>query len=162
SELFTGISNRSITRSIILGSIVFIIWILPEGLYPYLGYSEFDPTEVSHLPLRYLVIIFRVLGAALVVPIFEELFWRSFLARWIIQTDFKKVQIGYFTPLSFVIISLFFGIEHHRWLVGIAAGILYNWLLYKEKKLLPCIIAHLVTNLLLASYVLITSQWSYW
>ncbi|MBD3289957.1 hypothetical protein GF337_14210, partial [candidate division KSB1 bacterium] len=47
SELFTGISNRSITRSIILGSIVFIIWILPEGLYPYLGYSEFDPTEVS-------------------------------------------------------------------------------------------------------------------
>ena len=101
-------------------------------------------------------------GAALVVPIFEELFWRSFLIRWIIDQDFKKVAIGQFTWISFVATVLLFGLEHNRWLVGLAAGAVYNGLLYQQKNLWPCIIAHAVTNLVLGIYVLQTGQWGFW
>ena len=37
----------------------------------------------------------RMLGLVLIVPLFEELFWRSFVVRWIIDPDdFRKVPIG--------------------------------------------------------------------
>ena len=162
SELFENIESKSIIRSVIIGIVAFIIWIVPEGLYPYLGHSEFNPENIEFAVLKYALIAFRILGAVIVVPLFEELFWRSFLVRWIISFEFKKVPLGYFTPFSFIIISLLFGIEHHRWLVGIFAGILYNWLLFRERNLLSCIIAHAVTNLLLAAYVVVTSQWGFW
>jgi CAAX prenyl protease-like protein len=148
--------------AVVTGIVVFLIWILPEGLYPHLGTSEFDPTIFANRSLLVFLIVFRIAGAVLVVPIFEELFWRSFLIRWIIKPDFKKVPLGTFTWASFLLISLFFGLEHHRWLVGLAAGVIYNLLLYRQKQLLPCVIAHAVTNLALAVYVLFTGRWSYW
>lgn len=162
AELFDSIQSSAVIRSILVGVFVFVIWIAPEGLYPQLGYSEFNPTLVESGYLKNSLILFRILGAVLIVPVFEELFWRSFLVRWIIKSDFKTIKIGDFTPLSFIITSLLFGIEHHRWLVGILAGMLYNWLLYRERKLLPCVLAHAITNLLLAIYVLFTAQWSFW
>jgi CAAX prenyl protease-like protein len=55
-----------------------------------------------------------------------------------------------------------FGFEHHRWLVGLLAGIGYNALLYYKKDLSSCVIAHAVTNLLLGIYVLFTQQWTFW
>jgi hypothetical protein len=162
AELFENINIRSVARSIVIGILAFIIWIAPEGLYPQLGYSEFNPTVVGTPYFSVILIIFRITGAVLIVPVFEELFWRSFLARWIIRSDFKSVKIGDFTILSFIMTSLLFGIAHHRWLVGIMVGLLYNWLLYRDKKLLSCVIAHAITNLLLAIYILMTSQWSFW
>ena len=86
----------------------------------------------------------------------------QFLIRWIINQDFKKVPIAQFTWLSFLLIVIFFGIEHHRWLVGMAAGAIYNGLLYRHKNLWSCIIAHAITNLALGVYVLITQQWGFW
>ncbi len=162
SELFKRVKNKSLVRSIVVGIFAFIIWVALEGLYPQLGYSEFNPTLVESMFFKIILIIFRIVGAVLIVPVFEELFWRSFLVRWIIRSDFKNVKIGDFTPFSFIITSLLFGIEHHRWLVGILVGILYNWLLFRERKILLCVIAHAITNLLLAIYVLMTMQWSFW
>lgn len=161
-ELRDRLSPGSLLLSIAVGLVVFVLWVLPEGLYPLLSESEFNPFKVEDQALVLFLIGFRLVGAVLVVPIFEELFWRSFLIRWIVDPDFKKVPIGKFTWLSFGATVLFFGLEHHRWLVGLGAGALYNGLLYQQKKLWPCIIAHAVTNLALGIYVLLTQQWGFW
>lgn len=159
--------NKKLTVSLFLisafvGLVVFIIWVAPEGLIPTLGVSEFNPYVFENQNWTYFSIAFRLIGAALVVPVFEELFWRSFLIRWIVDQDFKKIPLGKFTWLSFVLTIIFFGFEHHRWAVGIAAGLIYNGLLYWRKDLWACIIAHGITNLALGIYVLITQQWSFW
>ena len=161
-ELYQKIAVKSIFIACFVGIVVFVIWILPEGLYPTLGDSQFNPFIFENKSWVIFQIIFRLVGAVLVVPIFEELFWRSFLIRWIINQDFKKIPIGKFTWLSFILIVIFFGLEHHRWLVGMAAGVIYTGLLYQQKNLWSCIIAHAVTNLALGIYVLITHNWSFW
>jgi len=161
-ELRQAVTVKQAVWAGVIGVIVFIIWIAPEGRYPLLGESEFNPFLFENPIWVGFLIAFRLAGAVLVVPIFEELFWRSFLIRWIVDQDFKKVPIGKFTWLSFAATVLFFGLEHHRWLVGLAAGAIYNGLLYQQKQLWPCIIAHAVTNLALGAYVLLTQQWWFW
>jgi CAAX prenyl protease-like protein len=162
SELYQKINFKSITIAIFVGVLVFIIWVLPEGFYPTIGASEFNPYRFESQSFIIFLIAFRIIGASVVVPVFEELFWRSFLIRWIVNQDFKKVPLGKFTWFSFGLTVLFFGLEHDRWLVGIFAGVIYNGLLYKEKNIMPCIIAHALTNLILGIYVLITQQWGFW
>lgn len=161
-ELCQKIALKSMFVAFLVGIIVFTVWILPEGLYPTLGKSQFNPYLFESKSWIIFLITFRLIGAVLVVPIFEELFWRSFLIRWIIDQDFKKVPIAKFTWLSFILTVIFFGLEHDRWLVGMAAGAIYNGLLYQQKNLWSCIIAHAVTNLALGIYVLITEQWGFW
>ena len=127
-----------------------------------MGSSEaYDP---GILPEKayYTFIAVRLAGTALVVPVFEEIFWRSFVLRYIINQDFTKVKIGAFTWMSFLISSLLFGSEHNLWLAGIMAGVFYNLLLYWSKNIYACIIAHSITNLLLGIYVLKTGSWQFW
>ena len=146
-----------------VGIVVFVMWVLPEGAYPLLtAPSSVDPFEELLVPWVYLWIAFRVLGASVVVPIMEELFWRGFLLRWLINGDFQKVAIGTFTWPSFLITSALFASEHNRWLVGLVAGIAHNLLLYRTKSLYACMLAHGITNLALTVFVLVTGQWSFW
>jgi uncharacterized protein len=92
----------------------------------------------------------------------EELFWRSFLIRYLIGHDFEKVPIGAFTWASFLVIAILFGSEHHFFLAGIMAGVVYNLLLYHTRSIVHCIFAHAITNLLLGLYVLNSGRWVFW
>ncbi len=93
------------------------------------------PYEQASGYVVYLVIALRLIGASLIVPLMEELFWRSFAFRFAIRSDFKSVPLGQFSWFSFIVISLLFGLEHHRWLVGIVAGMVYAGVLYHRKNL---------------------------
>ncbi|MFQ5587562.1 MAG: CAAX prenyl protease-related protein [Nitrospiria bacterium] len=104
----------------------------------------------------------RLVGAAFIVPVMEEVFWRSFIIRYIISPDFLKVRLGQFTWVSFLITVVLFGVEHNLWLAGMMAGIAYNLLLYKTRRLWPCIVAHGVTNFILGVHVLVTGEWFWW
>ncbi len=148
--------------AVLSGVVVFLIWILPEGLYPQIGSSEFNPYELTNGSSVYFVIAFRLIGASLIVPLMEELFWRSFALRFVNKPDFKSLPLGYFSWFSFIFVSIIFGFEHHRWLVGIFAGLIYAGVLYRRKNLFDPIVSHSVTNLLLGIYVLSTEQWSFW
>ena len=155
--------NRAVGTAIAVGVFVWVIWILPEGLYPLLGESEpFDPFAHFTGGGAFVWIGFRLLGATVVVAITEELFWRGFLIRWIIKPDFRSVAIGTFTWPSFLLTSILFATEHNRWLVGLIAGVIYNALLYRSKSLRACMVAHGMTNLSLGLYVLATQQWTFW
>jgi hypothetical protein len=148
--------------SVISGVVVFFIWVLPEGLYPQIGHSEFNPYEQASGFGVYFLIAFRLVGASLIVPTMEELFWRSFALRFSIRSDFKSVPLGHFSWFSFILISLLFGFEHHRWLVGIFAGMVYAGVLYRRRNLFDPILSHAITNFLLGLYVVSTHQWSFW
>ena len=125
--------NRAVGTAIAVGVFAWVIWILPEGLYPLLVESEpFDPFAHFAGGRAFIWIGFRLLGATVVVAIAEELFWRGFLIRWIIKADFRSVAIGTFTWPSFLLTSILFATEHNRWLVGLIAGVIYNGLLYRE------------------------------
>ena len=147
---------------IISGVVVFFVWVLPEGLYPQIGHSEFNPFDQANGNGVYVLIAFRIVGASLIVPIMEELFWRSFALRFCVRSDFKSLPLGHFSWSSFILISLLFGFEHHRWLVGIFAGMIYAGVLYRRKNLFDPILSHAITNFLLGLYVILTHQWSFW
>jgi CAAX prenyl protease-like protein len=153
---------KYIPAAIVTGVIVFLLWINMDWDFATVGDTDlYDPNS---LPQRffYAFLAVRLTGTALVVPIFEEIFWRSFILRYLINQNFTKVKIGTFTWMSFVVSSLLFGSEHHLWLAGIMAGIFYNLLLYWSRNIYACIIAHGVTNLLLGIYVLKTGSWQFW
>ena len=122
----------------------------------------FNPTLLPGRTAQIAMTFFRIAGAVLVVPLMEELFWRSFLIRYIIDKNFDSVRLGTFTWASFLITAVLFGLEHDYILAGIMAGVFYNLLLYKTRSLAQCVLAHTVTNLALAIYVVSTGKWQFW
>ncbi|HUB33116.1 MAG TPA: CAAX prenyl protease-related protein [Bryobacteraceae bacterium] len=157
--------------SIALGTIVFLIWIGPDVLIGYRHFWLFENALTGHAnsaidpALRRSVpfIVVRVIGCALVVPVFEELFWRSWLMRWLVKPDFLAIPFGFYTASAFWTVAALFAAEHGPyWEVGLAAGILYNWWAVRTRNLADCIVAHAVTNALLSVYVLLSGRWEYW
>ena len=158
--------------SILLGAAVFLVWIGPDALWP--GYRNFwlfhNPitgAAASSLDVRLkanaLFIVIRVLESAILIPVLEELFWRGWLMRWLIQPDFENVPMGRYTPRSFWIVALLFASEHGAyWEVGLIAGIAYNAWVVRTRNLADCMLAHGVTNALLAAYVLLFDKWEFW
>ncbi len=130
----------------------------PEGI-------SFNPDAFFPDPrLRWAFIILRLFGAALVVPVMEELFWRDFAWRTIIApNDFKLAHVGEWDWKAFVIVPLIFSAVHGNWwLTAIVWAFLIGALLAYTKSLGACMIAHATTNLLLGLYVLHTKQWFFW
>lgn len=150
-------------NAVMAGIGVFILWIGLEGAYPKLGPAPgFNPHDMADGGNVFLLMGLRLAGAVLVVPVMEELFWRSFALRFLIDTRFSRVRPGTFTWFSFIFVSIAFGIEHHRWLPGILAGMAYALVWYQRKNLFAPILAHGVTNLLLGVYVIANQAWGYW
>jgi membrane protease YdiL (CAAX protease family) len=105
---------------------------------------------------------FRLAGIALCVPIMEELFWRAFLMRWLIREDFTSVPMGTYQPFSFWITTACFAAVHGpEWPLGAIVGILYGAWFVRTKNLGNIVLAHGVTNLLLALYCLFTNEWHF-
>jgi CAAX prenyl protease-like protein len=92
----------------------------------------------------------------------EELFWRSFLMRWIERAQFEAVlpqRVG----LKAVVLSTFvFMLAHTLWLAAILAGLAYAWLYVRTGKLWVPIVAHAVTNGALGVWVVATRSWGFW
>jgi len=163
SEINLLASFKDICIAAAVGVIVFIIWINMTWDFAILGEPRHsNPYTLLSSGTFTIAIFFRIYGSSVVVPVMEELFWRSFLIRWIDNTDFLSVKIGTFTLRSFVITVLLFGSEHSLWLAGIVAGIIYNMLLYYRKNIFLCIISHSVTNIIISIYVLYSGRWMFW
>lgn len=104
----------------------------------------------------------RVLGSAFVIAIIEEYFWRGFIYRWMFGPDFLDVDLGAWNWKHFILVAMLFGLEHHRWLVGFAAGIAYGWLMIRTQDIWAASLAHAVTNLMLGIYVVWAGQYEFW
>jgi uncharacterized protein len=159
--------------SIGVGAAVFVIWIGPDLLFGP-GYRHLPLFEnavlgaaASSAPpeLRQNVwfLAVRILGTALLVPIVEELFWRGWMMRWLIDQEFLKVPLGTYAPGAFWLVAVLFASEHGSyWDVGLVTGVIYNWWVIRTRNLADCVLAHGVTNALLAAYVVFGGHWQYW
>jgi CAAX protease family protein len=163
-DLSSRLSFSEFVVAVLCGLLVLVLWIAPEKyLYQFDPGSGFDPYALTGSKVAAIgLIAVRLIGASVVVPIMEELFWRSFLMRYLIDDDFRAVAMGAFTWLSFLGVAILFGLEHHRIVAGIIAGLLYGLLLVRQKKLRGVIVAHGVTNLGLGGYVVVTGNWMFW
>lgn len=145
------------------GVITFALWINVGVTLPMVGSSPgFNPMLIPEGTMRLLLTAARVAGAVLVVPVMEELFWRSFLMRYLIRADFQSVPMGTLRWGSFLITTVLFGLEHHLFVAGMLAGAIFSFVSYRTRSLAHCILSHAVANFALAIYVLSTGYWHFW
>jgi len=145
-----------------VGLVVYGLWVRMDWSWAIQGDSTgYNPFQAGPSQGLFLGGV-RLFGASVVVPVMEELFWRSFLIRWVVNTQFKSIPLGTVTISSFLITVVLFGLEHNLWLAGMMAGGAYTLLLYRTRRLWPCILAHAVTNLALGIHVLLTGEWHWW
>lgn len=127
--------------------------------------------------------VLRLAAAGLLVPVFEELLMRGFIFRLALQWDQARrqgdrqalqtalddrsvnaVRPGEWSWLAVAISTAAFTAGHHlqEWQAAIAFGLLMSFLWVYRKDLLSCIVAHAVTNVTLAGYVVLTGSWHLW
>lgn len=147
--------------AVLVGLVVFGLWISLSSGWMLLGSpTGFDPRTNGQID--WLLVGLRIAGAALVVPVMEELFWRSFLMRWLDKCDFASVDPARIRLSSVAIAAVLFGFEHNLWLAGIVAGVAYSVLYMRLRSLWAAIIAHGVTNGVLGAWIVLTAQWTFW
>jgi CAAX prenyl protease-like protein len=143
------------------GVAVLVLWVNLDAGWMTIGTSAgFDPTTAGRIDWP--LVAMRIAGAALVVPVMEELFWRSFAMRWIDTPAFETVEPSQVSIKSLILTSVLFGLEHNLWLAGVVAGLAYGVLYMRHRTIWSPILAHAVTNCLLGIWVVVTSSWSFW
>ena len=144
-----------------IGAAVFVLWVnLDFQPLAFAGGGGFDPRTGNGVELG--LVSVRLAGAILIVPVMEELFWRSFIFRWLQHSSFISVDPTALGLRALIISSALFASEHRLWFAGLLAGLAYGWLYKRSGKLWVPILAHAVTNGLLGAYVLATGSWTFW
>lgn len=158
-----GLSSVHLFLSVGVGVVVLILWINLDASWMLLDApgEGYNPTDEAGR-IDWLLVAFRIAGAALVVPVMEELFWRSFILRWVQQHDFMNLLPARIGLKALLITSALFAVQHLQWLAGLIAGLAYGWLYIRTRTLWAPIIAHAVTNGALGAYVVATGRWSFW
>lgn len=159
--------------SIALGVAVFVVWVAPDLLFPGWRAGPLFANGIVGQPTSSfgeagrtdaLALMLRFSRAALLVPIIEELFWRTWLPRWAAAPgEAHTVPLGQFSRYTFWATAILFALEHGSWWeVGLAAGVMYNWWMQRTRSLGDLILAHAVTNACLSAYVVLAGRWEYW
>jgi CAAX prenyl protease-like protein len=162
-------------EAVVMGIAVFVVWIGVGDFLEVVGLkSDFGELKIGGKPwnphehfgngsvMASFFVVVRIAGSALVVPPLEEVFYRSFLYRYLIKPDFLLVPLGTFVAMPFVVTSLVFGFEHREWLAGVICGLAYAGLVCWKKRLGDAITAHAITNLLLGIWVVSRAEWKFW
>ena len=158
---------RSGWSAVWVGVAVFCIWIAADRLT---SAAVTIPSALVSTPglIRNAWIAFRILGGVLTVPVTEELAFRGYLLRRFTHEDFESVafQSVAFRSTTWIAIlgsSLVFGLMHGgRWWLGWIAGTLYALLIRRTGRMGDAVMAHAVTNALIAIAVLGFGQWQLW
>ena len=158
-----GLPFKHLLLSLVVGVVVLVLWVNLDAGWMLMGEAGegYNPTNQAG-QIDWLLVAFRIAGAMLVVPVMEELFWRSFLLRWVQQSDFLALDPARIGLKALLIASALFAVEHLQWFAGLIAGLAYGWLYIRTRNLWAPIVAHGLTNGLLGAYVVSTGQWSFW
>jgi exosortase E/protease (VPEID-CTERM system) len=148
----------------VTGTAVFAVWIAPTfWTHPSTatplagGLTALPPTA------RFVWIAFRIAAATITVPIAEELAFRGYLARRLMNREFDRVPFTGLSALAIGLSSVAFGLMHgQHWIVGIVAGFAYAGLVKWRGRIGDAVVAHATSNLLLAAWVLARGDWSQW
>ena len=153
-------------RSVAVGVAMFGIWVGLEGLYPVLqeGGEPWNPFELqgggTFWPWAFVGV--RVAGSTLIVPVVEEVFYRSFLYRWIAAPDFLTTPLKGLRIKPFIVCAIVFGLGHREWAPGVLCAMAYQYLTARSGRLDEAVAAHAVTNLSLGIWVALQGDWRFW
>ena len=157
---------RLFVPAAILGLAVFISWIAIDQFVPYPHFGSrlaFDPFGAIQDPLsRGLFLLVRFLGLIVVVPIMEELFFRSFMLRSITSVDFSSIAIGDYSLAAIWSVAALSAAVHPEWLAASVASLAYTWTLGRTRSLFAVIVAHGSSNCALGAYIVATHAWRLW
>lgn len=161
-------------EAIVVGVAVFVLWVGIDEVVARLSLPPFQNLKGSHTPwnpheafgagssLAIFFIVARIAGSTLVVPPLEEVFYRSFVYRFLASKDILSVPLGKFLPMPFIVTSVLFGFAHREWLAGILCGFAYQGLVIWKKRLGDAVTAHAITNLLLGLWIAWRGAWQFW
>jgi uncharacterized protein len=154
---------RQLAGSALVGFIVFVLWIHLDRPWMVVGEATaaYVPADADGM-LDWPRIAVRWIGAALLVPVMEELFWRSFLMRWIERPQFQAIEPRRIGLRAIVLSTFVFTLAHTMWLGAVIAGLAYAALYVRTGTLWAPVIAHAVTNGALGIWVVATRQWQFW
>lgn len=152
------------------GVAVFLAWIAPTWFAHSHVASRLGADLAALSPTsRWTWIGFRVAAAVITVPIAEELAFRGYLARRLVSREFDSVAFTLLTGTSICLSSVVFGMEHMKdlldWqhlLLGAFAGVAFALALRWRGRFGDAVVAHAVSNLLLAAWVLSMGDWAQW
>ncbi len=169
SELHTlarpGAPGRlpSLVLSLFAGIVLFALWIELNQPWMVMGQptAVFKPVDAEG-QLIWPLVVARWVGATLVVPVMEELFWRSWLMRWIDNPDFERVAPEAVSLKAMVLSSVAFTLVHNQWVAAFIAGMLFAAVYRYSRSLWMAILCHAVTNGVLGVWVLLTGNWQFW
>jgi exosortase E/protease (VPEID-CTERM system) len=140
--------------SILAGLAIGALWIVTSP-----PPSETDAALAAWLAaapttLFMLWIVTRTLGTILVVPLVEELVFRSYVLQ--------RANFGGRPGLLFAIglSSALFAALHDRWLAAALAGLVFALLALRSGRLTDAIVAHAVANTAIAAAAMTTGDWS--
>ena len=147
-----------------LGLLAFATWMALEWAIEGWPAEAAPPAlQMAPGPARWGWIVARLLGAVVAVPLAEELAFRGYLIRRLATEEFDRLPPAQFTIWTLVASSVLFGAMHGtRWMAGIAAGLLYALAYLRKGQLADAVMAHAVTNGLIAAVVLGLGWWKLW
>jgi uncharacterized protein len=154
-----------VVPSVLVGIAVFVVWIYGEQWipYPHMGSrSGYDPFSNLSPGAATAFLAVRLYGLIVMVPVFEELLWRSFLIRYATSGNFQTVPIGTYTMTAFLIVCGAAAIAHPEWLIAFIANAMYTLWLGRTRSVFATVVAHATTNAILGVYVLRTGNWQLW
>ncbi len=149
--------------AVAVGLGIFGLWIVLTAPWMRLGEpsTTFVPVDAAG-QLQWPLILVRCAGAVMVVPLIEELFWRSFLMRWLDRRDFLAQAPQATSAYALIASSAVFALGHDLWLAAFIAGLAFGWLYRRTGRLWHAVLAHAVANAALAAWVISQRAWAFW
>ncbi|MEZ4282937.1 MAG: CPBP family glutamic-type intramembrane protease [Myxococcota bacterium] len=156
-----------LVQDVAVGLALTAVWVAPfllfPGLRPEPG-AEFDPgmAGAEWIPG---ILALRLFGYALVTPIFEELFIRSFVMRvaavWETEHDFRNEPLGRYSLQSLIVTTIVFTITHAfwEWWVCVPWIVLSNLWFYHRRSLTALMVVHATTNGALLALAVFGEGW---
>lgn len=153
-------------RALGIGIFVCVFWVGLDSFYPHIGGKSegWNPFVIfkDSAALGWFFVVVRILGSTIVVPPLEEVFYRSFMYRYLVDSNFSTISLAGIRAMPFWLSSIVFGFAHSQWLAGILCGALYQWLVSRSGRLGEAMVAHAVTNCLLGIYIVYKGAWQFW
>lgn len=157
------------------GALVAWGWMAGQYFFNWLGLPRMlplfpgggDPIDPHRMlgdgDLFRITFLMRLIVATTAVPVVEELFWRAFLLRALIDWHhFDRVPLGTFTWVSFLGTALLSMAQHPaNWGVSVLCWMAFNLVFYYTRSVLCLVLLHGITNLILYLLVLRVQDWSF-
>lgn len=149
-------------RSIAIGVVVFLAWMALVGTDAERDADQAEALAAMGGGAAAGWIAMRLAASILIAPVVEELAFRGYLLRKIIAADFAAVPEGRLTWLSLLASSAAFGLLHENWLAGALAGAGYAAAQTDSRSIGGAVVAHAVSNGLIAVVAVFGQRWSLW